>query len=505
MNSPTKPPIVFPLPRTPTRRVLQDIGNIITPPSPRRRVLQDKDNYSSPPPSPRKAQVAKLEHDLHNALEESAKKEKYIDWVEANYSGLRNEQHPPYEHSRSPSLEKLHQALCNNVQLNTCISHLEEENSKNSDQKSKLEIEVKQCRNEINKLRRVLNDSSRHLETRESEIAELVEEIGRLQTKMDALEGRILGLLDLQARDKQERAELVRVNKELHTDVKHAFIVINEKDKIHEQDKDEIEELKNESAPSGKRLIEKKAKTMDTNDVRKKLETMTQEIEELRMKHVDSTAELAQQLNINLELGEKLTKIQNKYMELQGEKEVAEIKRTEAQEMEQQNTEPCMMMKEGPSIIYKVLAGTARGNDHPGSLSPNLASASAVGLIQPWKRLSNLLAPLSRFLYTITIAKMGDAETMDGENNEFEIMVGYESSEVGAEAEAEAEPPKEADREDAWDSNPLFRLNESGEGQDQEPSVFTDEEENMQRISQSLGENSTPEGDRFHAFLHQHF
>lgn len=527
MNSPTKTPTKFRVPQTPqtpTRRALQDITNFSTPPSPRSRV----ENYS-PPKSPRKAKVAQLEKHLHNTLQESTQKDIHVEWLDAQYSNLDHDHNALIEHSRSTSPEKLYKAIDENVRLNTHINFMEEETSKNMDQILSLEFKLEECQNETAKLRQEKEDCSKYLATRESEIEEILDELERRQTKQESLEGRILSLLQQQARDEQKRVDLVRENKGLHTDVKHASVVLKDKDKTHAEDEEALEQqhakntnmrnqlqeaeedkadFENENKLLRNLLTEEKAKTKTMNDLQKELKEMTKEIEELKKKLTDNTNVVAEQVNTINELREKLSRIQNENIRLEANLTETNIKLGEAQEMQQEDVEPCMMMKDDPPIIYKVVSGAGDEDDQPAALSPMLASPTALEPMQRWKRFSNLLAPISSFLPTISIEKRDETESLGmrrqtavQENDELEDMMGHESSEAGA----EEVPRVDLDEEDNWDSNPLLPSNENGEDGGQEPSIFTDGEENEERISRHSDESDGQGKDDFRAFLHQHF
>lgn len=506
MSSPTKLLTIFSPPRTPTRRVLQDIGNISTPPSPRRRIFQDKENYGSPPPSPRRAQIAKIERELHHALQESVKKDEHIDWLEVQYSNLENEHNSLEEHSRFLSPEKLDRALHDNARLNTYIAHLEQVTSKNVDQQSKLETESVQRRNEISQLRRELKDYSRHLETMESEKEESVKEIGRLKAKLEVLEVRIASLLEQQAHDQQKRDRL-------HIVVQDASLVFKEKDKRHDQDKDEIEKLKNENAFLGTRVTVEQAQAADNTDLDKKLEIMTKNMDSLHSMLCSARNDAANEKRKNTELVWKLKSALDRCRALQGGLDAVETRLKEAREMQQQGAGLCMMMRNNPDYNYKVVAGDHHEVEHPTPFSPGLASPPAVGSIQSWVGSSNLLAYISRFLPRFTIEKMRDVDsktlmvdTSTREDDEFEDIMDYESSEAEAETETETEKPRQGlDKNHAWNFNPRLPPSESGDGQFQQSRVHTKEKGYEEGISRSLDHSGGEKEDKFRGFLHEHF
>lgn len=502
--------------------------------TPMRRVLEDKEN-NSPPPSPRTFQQ-KIEH----VLQESAQKDRHISWMEAQNGQLSHEiKVLKTNRSRSSSPQKLLKLLDENAQSNTYISYMEEETSQNLNKIHGLEIKLEESRAEISKLVKTNKDCIRRIETRENKIEEILQQLERCREKKQASDDRVLSLLEQQARDEQERANLVRVNNGLHTDVKHASVILKEKDRTHAEDKEELRklqvelehksrqekvqaednaDLKKENASLRKHLTEELAKSKDMDDLEKKLKETTEEMDDLKQKLWDNTHAMEDQMNINRELKAKLEEAKNINREFDAKlaeaknsnREIdvqpAEAKTKLAEEQEGQLIQPtwypeCDGMKDVPTSVDN----EASGNYHPALLPASLASPPAVGTVQPWEWLKSLRP-------SILYEKKDEAEKRTLEelqeetlqaDKEYEDMMVHFTSEAEEEEEANMEERRED--EDTNDLTHQLSSNEGDEERNQDLGVDTDEEENQDKMPQPSDETEEPKEDKFRGFLFQHF
>ncbi|QDS75826.1 hypothetical protein FKW77_001038 [Venturia effusa] len=499
------------------------------PSTPRRGVIGEIGNYS-PTTSPQKLQLEKvqLENRLQNVLLLSARKDVHIDCMEAQYSKVEQENENLNTHrSVSSSSRKLLGALDDNARQDTYITHLEEELSKAHDRIDQLEIELDGRRFEICKLNQETKDCNLHLKLREEELKDLLEELEKAGKAMD---DRALAHLEKQAQDDQERADYVGLNRKLRMKISRVSGKVKEMNKTAEADKEELKTLhvkfkEQESieqtliednkvlklentalrqqltapelaafklATSNDKLattekalttVEEKLTETETKPAtsREKMEVsnedptaaaekcldLSKEIEDIKDRLVAMSIEAAEEKNKNNVLEEKLAGTEKERRRLEAELATASLKLDEAQDVDQQVIEPCLMMRENTPIISDEVYP-----DYPQApLSPVLASPPAIEPVRPWRWLSRVSS--------VIIAKKDDAKTdlrleMSVRGNDyFEEIMGTNSS--GSQDEVDADM---AERREEDDNDPTRRVPSGREekGREKEPSIHTDEE-----------------------------
>lgn len=470
--------------------------------TPMRRILED-DNNNSPSPFPRTAQK-----DIEHVLQESAQKDIHINWMEGRNGQLSHERNfLKTNRTRSSSPQKLHKLQHENVQSNAYIGYMEKETSQHLDKIQGLKIKLKKSRTEISKLLKTNKDCTRHIQTREDEIEEILQELERCREKKKASEDRVLSLLKQHARDEQERADLVRANNGLHTDVKHASVILKEKDRTHAEDKEELRKLhaefeyksrqkkvqaednaylEKENASLRTHLTEEMAKNKKMNGLEKKLKETTEEMDDLKQKLCDNTRAMADQKNINLELEAKLKEAKNMKMELNAKLEEA---KNSNRELDAQPAE----------------ANTKLNEEQEGQL---IQSTWYPG----YEKLAKILEWLESLHPSISYEKEDDEKKRTLEERQEEALEedeDFENTMVHSPSEPEEEEEANmGERKEEEDTNELTYQSSSIEREEeqiQDPGVDTDEEENEDRMPQPSDETEEPKEVKYRTYLHKHF